>query len=76
MKFFGEVKFFVFTYMYMVKKKSENRGTLIIGKFLNYFFCLKNVKKFKEKNIYFSYSKYIILQWWIIAQRERRKMKS
>ncbi len=27
------------------------------------------------KSIYFSYSKYIILQRWIIAERERRNMK-
>jgi hypothetical protein len=53
MKFFGELKFF-FVFTYMVKKESENRGTLIIGKFSNYFFfCLKNVQKFKELCIYF-----------------------
>jgi hypothetical protein len=39
MKFFGELKFF-FVFTYMVKKESENRGTLIIGKFSNYFFFL------------------------------------
>jgi hypothetical protein len=36
-----------------------------------YFVDFLKTSEKELKNIYFSYSKYIILQWWIIAERER-----
>ena len=48
-----------------------NSWSMIFKNLMNYvfqfiYFCDKKA----WKNIYYSYSKYIILQWWIIAQRE------
>ena len=54
-----------------------NSWSMIFKNLRNYvfqflYFCDKKAgkKTHSWKNIYFSYSKYIILQWWIIAQRE------
>ena len=41
--------------------------------FVDFVDFLKTSEK-ELKNIYFSYSKYIILQWWIIAEREREEI--
>ena len=58
----------------------KNSWSMIFKNLMNYvfqflYFCDKKA----WKNIYYSYSKYIILQWWIIAQREEilreRKIK-
>ncbi len=64
---------------------SKNSRTMILKNLRKYVLIFKDFVLFFDKklgkplhsweNIYFSYSKYNILQWWIIAQRENYEEK-